>query len=163
MVDSYWQRCAQSSRQFERAKKLLAGGVSHESRYVSPFPIYANWAKGSRKRDIDGNEYIDYSMGSASLLLGHSHPSVVDALKEQVTKGTFYANCHPLEIEWAARVQDLIPSAERVRFVASGTEATMLAIRLARAYTGKIKSYSLRGSLSWLARLRGSRRQAAIS
>ena len=120
MVDSYWQRCAQSSRQFERAQKFLAGGVSHESRYVSPFPIYANWAKGSRKRDIDGNEYIDYSMGSASLLLGHSHPSVVEALKEQVTKGTFYANCHPLEIEWAARVQDLVPSAERVRFVSHG-------------------------------------------
>ncbi len=145
MVDSYWQRCAQSSRQFERAQKFLAGGVSHESRYVSPFPIYANWAKGSRKRDIDGNEYIDYSMGSASLLLGHSHPSVVEALKEQVTKGTFYANCHPLEIEWAARVQDLIPSAERVRFVASGTEATMLAIRLARAYTGKSKIIRFEG------------------
>ena len=102
-------------------------------------------------------------MGSASLLLGHSHPSVVEALKEQVTKGTFYANCHPLEIEWAARVQDLVPSAERVRFVASGTEATMLAIRLARGLYGKIKNYPLRGSLSWLARLRGSRRQAAIS
>ena len=145
MVDSYWQRCAQSSRQFERAQKFLAGGVSHESRYVSPFPIYANWANGSRKRDIDGNEYIDYSMGSASLLLGDSHPSVVEALKEQVTKGTFYANCHPLEIEWAARVQDLIPSAERVRFVASGTEATMLAIRLARAYTGKSKVIRFEG------------------
>ena len=145
MADSFQQRCAQSNRQFERAKKLLAGGVSHESRYVSPFPIYTNWAEGSRKRDVDGNEYIDYSMGSASLLLGHSHPGVVDALKEQITKGTFYANCHPLEVEWAARVQDLVPSAERVRFVASGTEATMLAIRLARAYAGKPKVIRFEG------------------
>ena len=145
MADSYRHRCAQSNRQFERAKKLLAGGISHESRYVSPFPIYTNWAQGSRKRDIDGNEYIDYSMGSASLLLGHSHPGVAKALNEQVAKGTFYANCHPLEVEWAARVQDLVPSAERVRFVSSGTEATMLAIRLARAYTGKSKVIRFEG------------------
>jgi glutamate-1-semialdehyde 2,1-aminomutase len=134
-----------SKKLFEQAVGLLAGGVAHESRYVAPFPIYVDRAKGSRKWDVDGNEYIDYSMGSASLLLGHAHPDVVAAMQEQVGKGTFYANCHPLEVEWAGLIQRLIPSAERVRFVGSGTEATMLAIRIARAHTGRTKILRFEG------------------
>jgi glutamate-1-semialdehyde 2,1-aminomutase len=84
-------------------------------------------------------------MGSASLLLGHAYPSLVEAIQDQAAKGTFYGNCHPLEVEWAALVQSLIPSAGRSRFVASGTEATMLAIRVARAYTGRTKILRFEG------------------
>jgi glutamate-1-semialdehyde 2,1-aminomutase len=84
-------------------------------------------------------------MGSASLLLGHAHPKVVAALTEQAAKGSFFADCHPLEIEWAGLIQELIPSAERVRFVSSGTEATMLAIRIGRAYSGKNKILRFEG------------------
>lgn len=137
---------SQSSEElFKRARERLAGGVSHESRFKGPFPKYIEHAEGSRKWEVDGKEYIDYAMGSASLLLGHAHPKVVAALTEQASKGTFFADCHPLEIEWAGLIQELIPSAERIRFVSSGTEATMLAIRIGRAYSGKNKILRFEG------------------
>ena len=95
---------------FERAVGLLPGGVSHENRFAAPFPIYIERADGPRTWDVDGNEYIDYSMGSASLLLGHASPTVVKAIQDQAAKGTFFSNCHPLELQWAELVQRLIPS-----------------------------------------------------
>lgn len=134
-----------SEELFGHARERLAGGVSHESRFKGPFPKYIERAEGARKWEVDGKEYIDYAMGSASLLLGHAHPKVVAALTEQAAKGSFFADCHPLEIEWAGLIQELIPSAERVRFVSSGTEATMLAIRIGRAYSGKNKILRFEG------------------
>jgi glutamate-1-semialdehyde 2,1-aminomutase len=134
-----------SEHLFDRARNSLAGGVSHQSRYAAPFPKYVERAQGSRKWEVDGKEYIDYAMGSASLLLGHAHPDVVQALTEQAAKGTFFADNHPLEVDWAELIQELIPCAERVRFVGSGTEATMLAIRIARAYSGKNKILRFEG------------------
>ncbi len=137
---------SQSSEElFRRARERLAGGVSHESRLKGPFPKYIERAEGSRKWEVGGKEFIDYAMGSASLLLGHAHPKVVAALTDQAAKGTFFADCHPLEIEWAGLIQELVPSAERVRFVSSGTEATMLAIRIGRAYSGKNKILRFEG------------------
>ena len=137
---------SQSSEElFGKARERLAGGVSHESRFKGPFPKYIERAEGSRKYEVDGKEYVDYAMGSASLLLGHAHPKVVAELTEQAAKGTFFADCHPLEIEWAGLIQELIPCAERVRFVSSGTEATMLAIRIGRAYSGKNKILRFEG------------------
>jgi len=124
-----------SAQLWERAKRVLAGGVSHDGRFLPPHPAYFDRALGARKWDVEGREYIDYAMGSAAMMLGHAHPDVVAALVEQAALGTFYATVHPLEIVWAELVQELVPSAERVRFVASGTEATMLALRVARAYT----------------------------
>src|SRR5690606_15383753 len=94
-------------------------------------------AQGSRKWDVDGNELIDYVMGHGALLLGHSHPAVVEAVARQVRQGTHLGASHPQEVEWARLVRELVPSAEKVRFHSSGTEATMMAIRLARAYTGR--------------------------
>jgi glutamate-1-semialdehyde 2,1-aminomutase len=134
-----------SEHLYEQARTRLAGGVSHQSRFSAPFPKYVDRALGSRKWEVDGTEYIDYAMGSASQLLGHAHPDVVSAITEQAAKGSFFADCHPLEIEWAGLIQELIPSAERVRFVGSGTEATMLAIRVARAYSGKPKILRFEG------------------
>ena len=134
-----------SEQLFAQARGRLAGGVSHESRYADPFPKYISHAKGSRKWEVDGGEYIDYAMGSASLLLGHAHREVVAALSEQAARGSFFADCHPLEVEWAGLIQGLIPSAERVRFVGSGTEATMLAIRIARAFSGRDKILRFEG------------------
>ena len=137
---------AQTSEQlFAQARGRLAGGVSHESRFADPFPKYISHAKGSRKWEVDGGEYIDYAMGSASLLLGHAHRDVVAALSEQAARGSFFADCHPLEVEWAGLIQGLIPSAERVRFVGSGTEATMLAIRIALAFAGRDKILRFEG------------------
>ncbi len=134
-----------SEQLFAQARGRLAGGVSHESRFADPFPKYISHAKGSRKWEVDGGEYIDYAMGSASLLLGHAHRDVVAALSEQAARGSFFADCHPLEVEWAGLIQGLIPSAERVRFVGSGTEATMLAIRIARAFSGRDKILRFEG------------------
>ena len=123
----------------ERSKGLFPDGVTHETRFLAPFPIYATHAQGPRKWDVDGNEYVDYVSGHGALLLGHSHPAVVSAVTEQVSKGTHLGANTELELKWGELVTRLIPSAEKVRFTSSGTEATLMAMRLARAYTGKSK------------------------
>jgi glutamate-1-semialdehyde 2,1-aminomutase len=120
----------------ERARRVLPGGSTHRSRTYEP-RIYVARSSGSRKWLIDGTELIDYTMGHGALLLGHAHPAVVEALREQVGNGTHYGAAHPLEVEWAEAITSLIPSAEKVRFTASGTEAVMLALRVARAATGR--------------------------
>lgn len=128
---------ATSEEYFVRARNALAGGISHENRYAEPYPIYTSRAKGAHRWDVEGRKYIDFSMGSASLLLGHAHPEVVRAVQEQIAEGSYFASCHPLEVEWAELVKSMYPSVDLLRFTGSGTEATMLAIRLARAFTGR--------------------------
>ena len=123
----------------ERAQALFPDGVTHDTRYVTPFPIYATQGIGPRKWDVDGNEYVDYVMGHGALLLGHSHPAVTAAVASQVARGTHLGASHETELRWAEAIIRLIPSAEKVRFTSSGTESTLLALRLARAYTGKNK------------------------
>jgi len=121
----------------ERARKVLPSGITHDSRFLRPFPVYANRAAGARKWDVDGNEYIDYVMGHGALLLGHSFPAVTEAAQAQLALGTHYGASQEHEIEWAEEVVRLVPSAEMVRFTSSGTEATLMALRLARSFTGK--------------------------
>lgn len=122
---------------YERERASVPGGITHDVRYAKPFPIYIDQAHGSKKWDVDGHELICYAMGHGSLLLGHSHPEIVQAVVDQMRKGTHYGAGHMLEIEWAEWVHRLVPSAARVKFTSSGTEATMLAMRLARAFTGR--------------------------
>ena len=122
-----------------KAQLLFPSGITHDSRYIEPYGLYITRAKGPRKWDIDGNEYVDYFGGHGALLLGHSHPKVVAAVHEQIERGTHYGASHETEIAWAEWVLRLVPSAERVRFTSSGTEATLMAVRLARAFTGKSK------------------------
>jgi glutamate-1-semialdehyde 2,1-aminomutase len=124
---------------------VIPGGITHDSRYLTPFPLYVSRAAGPRKWDVDGHEYVDYWMGHGALFLGHAHPALVEAVREQVSRGTHYGACHELEVEWAERITRLVPSAELVRFTMSGTEATHLALRLARAYTGRPKVVKLEG------------------
>jgi len=128
-----------SRRLYEEAQQLFPSGVTHDVRYVSPFPIYVDRAHGSRKWDVDGNEYVDYTMGHGALFLGHAHPRVTQAVAEQAWKGTHYGANHRLEMAWGRLVSEIVPSAQVVRFTSSGTEATLMAIRLARAYTGRDK------------------------
>lgn len=128
-----------SRRLHARASALFPDGVTHDMRHETPFPLYVGRAAGSRKWDVDANEIVDYVMGHGSLLLGHQHPAVVEAAASQVQLGTHYGSSHELEIRWGELVQRLVPSAERLRFTSSGTEATMLAARLARAFTGREK------------------------
>lgn len=124
---------------YEKASRIFPGGVTHDLRYYAPFPIYANRAEAGRKWDVDGREYVDLWMGHGALLLGHCFPDMVAAVSEQVARGTHYGACHELEVDWGEWVTRLIPSAERVRFTSSGTEATLMALRLARTFTGKRK------------------------
>jgi glutamate-1-semialdehyde 2,1-aminomutase len=128
-----------SAKLYQEARAAIPAGLTHDSRTLSPYPIYAERAAGPLKWDVDGNEYVDYFGGHGALLLGHAHPAVVEAVQEQVQRGTHWGSSHALEVRWAELVQRLIPCAERVRFTASGTEASHLALRLARAYTGKSK------------------------
>ena len=137
----------------ERARRVLPGGATHASRTYDP-RIYVARSSGSRKWLIDGTELIDYTMGHGALLLGHAHPAVVEAVREQVGNGTHYGAAHPLEVEWAELITSLVPSAEKVRFTASGTEAVMLALRVARVATGRDRDRQAPGSLPRLVRRR---------
>jgi glutamate-1-semialdehyde 2,1-aminomutase len=137
--DQYRARTKRSAQLYEEACRVIPAGLTHDSRTTLPYPIYAARAAGPRKWDVDGNEYVDYFGGHGALLLGHSHPAVVEAVRRQVALGTHWGASHELEVRWAELVQRLVPCAERVRFTASGSEATQLALRLARAYTGKPK------------------------
>jgi glutamate-1-semialdehyde 2,1-aminomutase len=126
-----------SRKLFSQAQQLFPQGVTHDLRHLEPFPIYIDRALGAYKWDVDGHQLIDYWSGHGALLLGHSHPDIVEAVQRQVPRSTHPGACHELEIEWAQWVQKLVPSAERMRFVSSGTEATLMALRLARIFTGK--------------------------
>jgi glutamate-1-semialdehyde 2,1-aminomutase len=137
--ESYSRLHPRSADLYQQALQFFPSGVTHDIRFLPPFPIYVERAAGPRKWDVDGNEIIDYVMGHGALLLGHSHPLVVEAVTRQMARGTHYGACHELELAWGGWVQRLVPSAERVRFLSSGTEATLMAIRLARAYSGRDK------------------------
>lgn len=145
-IDDLWRETfPEAARLYERALKVFPNGVTHDNRFHKPFPIYIRRAQGARKWDVDGREYVDYTMGHGALLLGHAHPTLVKAVAEQVALGTHYGACHELEVVWGQLVIDLVPSAERVRFTASGTEATLMAFRLCRAFTGKRKIVKFEG------------------
>ncbi len=146
IVDAYRQRTQRSAACYQEALNLLPSGIVHDSRRTWPYGIYVDRAQGSRKWDIDGNEYIDYYGGHGSLLLGHQHPAVIAAAQAQLQKGMHFAASHELELEWARLICEMVPSAERVRFTASGTEATHLAMRLARAASGKGKIIRFQGN-----------------
>ena len=137
ILERYEELHPGSKRLHARAAKVFPDGVTHDIRYFTPFPLYVERSDGAYKWDVDGNKIIDFINGHGSLLLGHNYPTVRDAVAEQIGRGTHYGASHEPEIEWAQRVTDLIPSAESVRFTSSGTEATMMAVRLARAFTGR--------------------------
>ena len=134
-----------SAERHAKAKDLFPHGVTHDTRRLSPFPLYATHGVGPHKWDVDGNRLIDYLTGHGSLILGHSHPDIVAAVTEQVNKATHLSASTDQEIRWAQWVRELIPCAEKVRFHSSGTEATLMALRMCRAYTGKSKVVKFEG------------------
>ena len=93
-----------------RARASLPGGVSHELRYRDPHPVFMDRAQGGEKWDVEGRRYIDFKMGSASQMLGHCHPAIVEAIQKQAERSIFSADCHAQEIEWAEWVNQLYPS-----------------------------------------------------
>ena len=124
---------------YHEQAKYVPSGVSHSSRSFSPFPLFIEACLGARKWDVDGHEYVDYWLGHGSNLLGHAHPVVVAAVREQLEKGFHAGGETRLAVTWAELVCQLVPSADLVRFTTSGGEATQLALRTARAATGKDK------------------------
>jgi len=124
---------------FERAKKLFPGGVNSPVRAFEPHPFFATSAKGSKMVDVDGKTYVDYCMAYGALLLGHAFPEIMDAVKGQLPKGTLYGVPTELEVEFAEEISKISPCMEMMRFVNSGTEATMHALRVARGYTNRKK------------------------
>jgi glutamate-1-semialdehyde 2,1-aminomutase len=139
----------QSIELFEQAKQLLPGGVDSPVRAFSAVggqPLFIERGAGPYLYDVDGNRYIDYVLSWGPLIAGHAHPRVVEALQEAVARGTSYGAPSPLENELAQQVMQLMPNIGMIRFVNSGTEATMSALRLARAYTGRTKIIKFQGN-----------------
>lgn len=130
---------------FEKGKKLMPGGVNSPVRAYEPYPFFASHAKGSKLYDVDGNVYIDYCLAYGPLILGHAHPEITEAVREQLGKGTMYGVPTEAEVRLAKLVIDLVPCMEMVRLVNTGTEATMHAIRAARGYTGRDKIVKFEG------------------
>ena len=141
----YTEAFPQSGAAHARAMRVLPDGVTHVARGIRPFPVLIDRAAGSRKWTVEGRELIDYVTGHGSLLLGHSYPPVVQAVQTQMARATHPGGSTELEIEWAEWVCRLVPGAEKVRFVNSGTEAAMMAARLARIYTCKSRILRFHG------------------
>ena len=131
-----------SWKMFEQAKEVIPGGVNSPVRAcksVGCDPLFISKASGSSIFDVDGNEYIDFVSSWGPMIMGHAHPEILDAVQQAAVNGTSFGAPTPAEIELASLVVDSVPSIEKVRFVSSGTEATMSAVRLARGYTGRKK------------------------
>ena len=136
---------SESRRLFERAKALMPGGVNSPVRAFEPYPFFTRSAKGSRLTDVDGLEYIDYCLGYGPLILGHANAEVIGAVRAQLGRGTLYGTPSEQEVLFAEQIRQCVPSAEMVRLVSTGAEATMSAIRAARGFTGKKKIIKFEG------------------
>ena len=137
-----------SQELFEKAKRLMPGGVNSPVRAfhaVGGDPIFIASGKGATMTDVDGKSYIDYVLSWGPLILGHAHPEVREALAKALETGTSFGACTPGEVELAERLREAFPSIERVRLVNSGTEATLSALRVARAATGRDKILKFEG------------------
>ena len=137
LLAEYLARTPRSAATFERAARSLPGGSTRTTIFSAPYPPYMARGEGIRTWDLDGNEYRDFLGNYTSLILGHAHPAVVAAVEAQVRRGSAFAAPTETEIELAEEIRARLPSIERIRFTNSGTEATMFAIRAARAFTGR--------------------------
>ncbi len=145
IVAAYRERTRRSADLASAAAGLFPSGITHDARHLDPYGIYVERAQGPHKWDVDGNRYIDFFGGHGALLLGHRHPAVTAASDAAMAAGTHFGANHSAEVRWGQAVQRLVPAAERIRFTSSGTEATLMALRLARAYTGRSGLIRFRG------------------
>jgi glutamate-1-semialdehyde 2,1-aminomutase len=135
LLDEYLARTPRSRDLFDRATASMPGGSTRTTVYTAPYPPYIAEGRGIEIRDVDGNAYRDFLGNYTALILGHAHPAVVEAVEAQVRRGSAFAAPTTTEIELAEEIRSRVPSMERLRFTNSGTEATMFAIRAARAFT----------------------------
>jgi glutamate-1-semialdehyde 2,1-aminomutase len=136
-LDDYLARTPRSRELYERATRSLPGGSTRTTVYSAPYPPYVDHGRGLLITDVDGNTYRDFLGNYTSLILGHAHPAVVAAVERQVRRGSAFAAPTETEIALAEELRRRVPSIEHLRFTSSGTEATMFAIRAARAFTGR--------------------------
>ncbi len=136
-ISEYKKKTKRSARIFEKSKRLHVNGVSHNIRFFEPYPFVTKSAKGKFLVDLDSNKYVDYWMGHWSLILGHAPESVKRQVHKQLDSGWMYGTVNDITIELSEIIKKSVPVAEKIRYVTSGTEATMYAVRLARSYTGK--------------------------
>ena len=129
----------------ERAVAVMPGGTTRTTTYFDPYPLYIERGEGCRVWDADGTERIDMLGNYTAMILGHAHPKVVEAIHRQAARGTGFAAANPIEVELASLLCERVPSLDAVRFCNSGTEATMFAMRLARAFTGRPKVARMEG------------------
>ncbi len=132
----YMVKTSKSKLLYERACKSLQGGITASTRYFPPYPLSMTHGRGSKTYDVDGNEYIDCNLCAGPLLLGYCHPEVMEVMKRELDRGLLLHNPN-LAVECAELLKEIVPCAEKVRFANSGTEATLFAVRAARAFTGK--------------------------
>ena len=142
----YQRHNPRSAARFAEAQRVLAGGNSRLTAYFGPFPFYVERGEGCALYDLDGNRRLDFYNNATSLILGHCDPKVTAAVTAQMARGSAFANPTEPEVELATLLTELIPSLERLRFTNSGTEGVMLAIRAARAFTGKAKIAKVEGA-----------------
>jgi glutamate-1-semialdehyde 2,1-aminomutase len=141
----YVRSTPKSKQLHERALAVMPGGTTRTTVYFAPHPVYMARGEGCRVWDVDGHERLDFICNYTALILGHAHPAVVEAIRRQAGRGTAFAATNPQEVELAEEICRRVPSVERVRFCSSGTEATMFAMRLARAFTGRPKLARMEG------------------
>src|SRR5271166_7112319 len=142
------QRRTKSRQWMERGQRCLIEGVNSPSRGLAVYkagPIVLDRGRGSRIFDVDGDEYVDFVMSFGALIHGHAHPAIVETVSKAIAEGSHFASATPAEVEAAERFCRMVPTAEAVRFCNSGTEAAMLALRLARAHTGRTKFLKFEG------------------
>ena len=137
VLERYRGLTAKSEALLGRAEKVMPGGISHSFRYYWPYPVYAVRAKGSKFWDVDGNEYVDLWMAHYARITGHVPDFIIDGVAQKLSDGLHVGMVNQHEVEYAEMLCDIIPSAEKVRFCCTGTEATMYALRLARGYTDR--------------------------
>jgi glutamate-1-semialdehyde 2,1-aminomutase len=136
-VRNYQRKTIKSKHLYSRSTKVFPGGISHNIRYFEPYPFFVKAARGRKLRDVDNNLFTDYWMGHWALILGHSPKPVVNAVTTQVRNGTLYGTVNDASVELAECIKKLMTRAEMLRFSTTGSEATMYAVRLARAKTGR--------------------------
>lgn len=142
----YEKKTKKSKEAFKKAKKYLPGGNSRSTLYWNPYPIYFKQGKGCMFHDLDGNKYLDFIGNYTSLIHGHAHPKILEAIKEVAELGTAVHLPTEYEIKLAKMMCDRFPSVDKIRFTNSGTEATLNAMRIARVYTGKDKIMKAEGA-----------------
>ncbi|MGC2307548.1 MAG: aminotransferase class III-fold pyridoxal phosphate-dependent enzyme [Nitrososphaeraceae archaeon] len=133
----YFKKTRRSRDLYKRSLSCFPGGISHNIRHFEPYPFYTKSAKGKLLRDVDGNDFTDYWMGHWALLIGHSHPVVASAVRNQASNGTLFGTANKLSLDLAHAIKEGMPRAELIRYSSTGSEATMYAVRLARARTGR--------------------------